>query len=314
MRDYERRNANRKSVLQRVERKLDARPLTPGASSDGMSAPPYIARPAPRRRARAHRRLARLRRQRRRAPATATSCSSPARVPGDRVRAVVGKAKRAYAEARAVEMLEPSPDRIAAGRRPPGRAVAGAALRAPARGQGGAGRRRAAPHRPARRLRARADRARRSSSGATATSSSTRSAPAPTGELVCGFHAPGRWDEIVPIDDCLLASERGNAAARAGARRGAARRASAPGTGARSSGFLRNLVVREGRRTGELQVRLVTSPGKLDVDALIDAVDCRRPVLDADRRPRREHRRAARRRCSPARRSCAERARRPATS
>src|SRR5215218_4455794 len=34
-------------------------------------------------------------------------------IPGDRVRAVVGKAKRAYAEARAVELLEPSPDRIA---------------------------------------------------------------------------------------------------------------------------------------------------------------------------------------------------------
>jgi 23S rRNA (uracil1939-C5)-methyltransferase len=34
-------------------------------------------------------------------------------VPGDRVRAVVGKAKRAYAEARTVEVLEPSPDRIA---------------------------------------------------------------------------------------------------------------------------------------------------------------------------------------------------------
>ena len=33
-------------------------------------------------------------------------------LPGDRVRAVVGKAKRAYAEARAVEILEPSPDRI----------------------------------------------------------------------------------------------------------------------------------------------------------------------------------------------------------
>ena len=33
-------------------------------------------------------------------------------VPGDRVRAVVGKAKRAYAEARTVEVLEPSPDRI----------------------------------------------------------------------------------------------------------------------------------------------------------------------------------------------------------
>src|SRR5437764_6272357 len=33
-------------------------------------------------------------------------------VPGDRVRAVVGKSKRAYAEARAIEILEPSPDRI----------------------------------------------------------------------------------------------------------------------------------------------------------------------------------------------------------
>ena len=34
----------------------------------------------------------------------------------------------------------------------------------------------------------------------------------PSGELLCGFHAPGRWDEIVPIDDCLLASEPANAA------------------------------------------------------------------------------------------------------
>ena len=36
-------------------------------------------------------------------------------------------------------------------------------------------------------------------------------------------------------------------------------------------GFLRNLVVREGRRTGELQVRLVTSPGQLDREGLIAA-------------------------------------------
>ena len=93
------------------------------------------------------------------------------------------------------------------------------------------------------------------------------------GELVCGFHAPGRWDEIVPLDDCMLASERGNAVREQVARRAARARASTPGTAARSSGFLRNLVVREGRRTGELQVRLVTSPGKLDADALIDAVD-----------------------------------------
>src|SRR5260370_35913977 len=34
-------------------------------------------------------------------------------LPGDRVRAVVGKSKRAYAEARAVEIVEPSPQRVA---------------------------------------------------------------------------------------------------------------------------------------------------------------------------------------------------------
>ena len=34
----------------------------------------------------------------------------------------------------------------------------------------------------------------------------------PDGELQCGFHAPGRWDEIVPIGDCRLASEPANGA------------------------------------------------------------------------------------------------------
>ena len=33
-------------------------------------------------------------------------------IPGDTVRAVVGKAKKAYAEARAIEVVEPSPDRV----------------------------------------------------------------------------------------------------------------------------------------------------------------------------------------------------------
>src|SRR5205823_1940915 len=32
------------------------------------------------------------------------------------------------------------------------------------------------------------------------------------GRLVCGFHAPGRWEEIVEVTDCLLASEPANAA------------------------------------------------------------------------------------------------------
>src|SRR3954453_9977805 len=41
-------------------------------------------------------------------------------VPGDRVRAVVGKSKRDYAEARTVDLLEPSPDRVEPRAPPPG--------------------------------------------------------------------------------------------------------------------------------------------------------------------------------------------------
>ena len=74
------------------------------------------------------------------------------------------------------------------------------------------------------------------------------------------------------MTDCLLASERSNTA-----REQVLAEVRRQGLGAwdrrTQQGFLRNLVVREGRRTGELQVRLVTSPGKLDADALIDAVD-----------------------------------------
>src|SRR5204863_4516063 len=39
-------------------------------------------------------------------------------------------------------------------------------------------------------------------------------------------------------------------------------------------GLLRNLVVREGRRTGQVQARLVTSEGSLRAEALAGAVDC----------------------------------------
>jgi 23S rRNA (uracil1939-C5)-methyltransferase len=89
---------------------------------------------------------------------------------------------------------------------------------------------------------------------------------------VCGFHAPGRWEDIVEVTDCLLASEAGNAArervvqwCRSSGLTSFDRR-----TG---DGFLRNLVVREGRRTGELQVRLVTNPGRLDTESLSAAAD-----------------------------------------
>ena len=193
-------------------------------------------------------------------------------VPGDRVRAVVGKAKRAYAEARTVEVLEPSADRIAPAAAHPGApwqvlpyerqlqvkaAQVGEALERIGRLEGFE----LEPIVPA----VEPWRYRNKLEYAFGTG--------PSGELVCGFHAPGRWDEIVPIDDCLLASERSNelreqvlAWARAQGLTAWDRR--------EQHGLLRNLVIREGRRTGELQVRLVTSPGAIDTDSLVDAVRC----------------------------------------
>jgi 23S rRNA (uracil1939-C5)-methyltransferase len=192
-------------------------------------------------------------------------------VPGDRVRAVVGKSKRAYAEARVVDLLEPSPERIPAVADHPGapwqvipyerqlevkqEQVADALARI-----GRLSGFELEPIVPALeqwRYRNKLE----YSFGTDA-----------DGGLVCGFHAPGRWEEIVPISDCLLASQAGNqvrervvAWCRSTGLTAYDRR-----TG---KGFLRNLVVREGRRTGELQARLVTtSSAKLDHEALAEAL------------------------------------------
>jgi 23S rRNA (uracil1939-C5)-methyltransferase len=95
------------------------------------------------------------------------------------------------------------------------------------------------------------------------------------GELIYGFHAPGHWERIVPIADCLLASERSNAVSRQVLEWCRARGLTAYDRRIHE-GLLRNLVVREGRRTGQIQVRLVTMPvaGAFDIDGLADAVDC----------------------------------------
>ncbi len=77
-------------------------------------------------------------------------------------------------------------------------------------------------------------------------------------EPTLGFHARGRWDLIVDVEDCHLASEAGNAARNAV--REWARAESVPAFDGRAKrGVLRNLVVREGRRSGQIQTRLVTT-------------------------------------------------------
>ena len=93
-----------------------------------------------------------------------------------------------------------------------------------------------------------------------------------TGTLVLGFHRPGRFDLIDDVEHDILASARVDelretvkAWCREQGLTAWDRRA--------QRGLLRNLVVREGRRTGQLQARIVTSPGSsFDVDALAAVV------------------------------------------
>ena len=67
---------------------------------------------------------------------------------------------------------------------------------------------------------------------------------------------------IVDAEDCQLASERNNA--RRNELRDWASSAGLPAYDKRSrEGVLRNLVIREGRRTGQLQSRLITSPAEI---------------------------------------------------
>ncbi|MGH2965643.1 MAG: 23S rRNA (uracil(1939)-C(5))-methyltransferase RlmD [Solirubrobacterales bacterium] len=94
------------------------------------------------------------------------------------------------------------------------------------------------------------------------------------GELVLGFHRRGSWAEVIDAEDCLLASERNNAA-RNRAREWARAERIPPYDRRTRSGVLRNLVVREGMRTGQVQTRLVTSPASfakppVDLHTVID--------------------------------------------
>ena len=199
-------------------------------------------------------------------------------VPGDRVRALVGKSKRAYAEARAIEIVQPSPERIAPAADHPGapwqvipyerqlevkQAQVQDALERIGRLEGFA----LEPIIPAVerwRYRNKLEYSFGTDRG---------------GRLVCGFHAPGRWDEIVEVSDCLLASESANAARERVV--GWCREQGFSAWDRRTGeGLLRNLVVREGRRTGQLVVRLVTAPGTdLDRDGLARAAQPANGVL-----------------------------------
>src|SRR2546421_6736159 len=129
--------------------------------------------------------------------------------PGDRVRAIVAKSKRAYAEARAVEIIEPSPERIAPSADHPGAPwqvlpyqrqleVKQAQVEDALKRIGHLQSFDLEPILPA------AEQWRYRNKLEYSFGSDAE------GRLICGFHVPGRWDQIAEIDDCLLASEKSN--------------------------------------------------------------------------------------------------------
>src|SRR3954463_9408682 len=130
-------------------------------------------------------------------------------VPADTVRGRVEKSKKAFAEARAIEVVEPSPDRLEPVADHPGapwqvlpyekqlatkQEQVEDALRRIGRLDGFE----LQPIIPAvRQWRYRNKLEYSFGTGA-------------DGQLICGFHAPGRFDQIVPVTDNKLASEKGN--------------------------------------------------------------------------------------------------------
>src|SRR5215211_215278 len=191
-------------------------------------------------------------------------------IPGDRVRARVRKSKRSYAEADSLELLAPSPDRIEPPVPHPGAAW------------------QVLPYE--RQLQEKEDQVRDALERlggfeepplepivpAVATERYRNKLEYSFGfderdELVLGFHRQGRWDVIDDVSLDVLASHRVEEVREAVKAWCRAEGLSAYDRRA-GSGLLRNLVVREGRRTGELQARLVTSPGDFRADELAAAL------------------------------------------
>jgi 23S rRNA (uracil1939-C5)-methyltransferase len=192
-------------------------------------------------------------------------------VPGDRVRARVTKRKRGYAEARMLELLDPSPDRIEPRAPHPG---------APWQ---------VLPYE--RQLVEKESQVREALSRIGGFEEPPVEPIVPAvepwryrnkleysfgenedGQLVLGFHKPGRWNEIDDVSEDILASERVDAV-RETVKAWCREEGLSAYDRREGSGFLRNLVVREGRRSGQVQARIVTSDGDFRARDLAAAIE-----------------------------------------
>jgi 23S rRNA (uracil1939-C5)-methyltransferase len=76
-----------------------------------------------------------------------------------------------------------------------------------------------------------------------------------------GFHMTGRWDVVLDIRECWLTTAVGNGV-RDAVREWAREEGLTAYDQADGTGYLRHLIVREGRNTGQALVQLVTGPGE----------------------------------------------------
>ena len=87
-----------------------------------------------------------------------------------------------------------------------------------------------------------------------------------------GFHRAGRWDEVLDVDRCWLTTGLGNAIRNA-VRAWAREERLEPYDQGTQAGYLRHLVVREGRNTRQALVQLVTAPGeRFDADYFVEVL------------------------------------------
>jgi 23S rRNA (uracil1939-C5)-methyltransferase len=96
-------------------------------------------------------------------------------------------------------------------------------------------------------------------------------AASPEGPIL-GLHRAGRWDEVLELVDCRLTTELGNRI-RNVVRDWAREERLEAYDNESGKGYLRHLVVREGRNTGQALVQLVTSTGeRFDRERLIEVL------------------------------------------
>ncbi len=96
-------------------------------------------------------------------------------------------------------------------------------------------------------------------------------APTPDGPVL-GLHRAGRWDEVLGLDRCWLTTDLGNAIRNAAVDWAREERLPAYSQ-ATAEGYLRHLVIREGRNTGQALVQLVTHEReRFDRERLIEVL------------------------------------------